>query len=51
MAADNKISMPSGMGGITRYFEEYTSKFQFKPIHVITMILILIAFEIGIRLI
>jgi preprotein translocase subunit Sec61beta len=51
MAADNKISLPSGMGGITRYFDEYTGKLQLTPTHVIVLIFLLIAFEVGIRLI
>jgi len=45
-----KISMPAGMGGLTRYFEEYKSKIQLKPSYVILMIILLIAFEVGIRL-
>ncbi len=27
--------MPSGIGGIVRYFDEYKSKIVFKPAHVI----------------
>ena len=33
--ADNRISMPSGMGGLVRYFDEYKSKIEFKPGHII----------------
>ena len=39
---DNKISMPSGMGGLMRYFDEYTSKIQLKPAYVILLVLIII---------
>jgi len=35
--AQDKISMPSGMGGLVRYFDEYKSKLRFKPGHVIIM--------------
>jgi len=48
--ADNQIHMPSGMGGITRYFDEYTSKIQIKPATVIILIAAVIVFEIVIRL-
>lgn len=34
---DNKINMPAGMGGLTRYFDEYKSKIAFKPEHVIVV--------------
>ena len=44
--ADNKIHMPSGMGGLTRYFGEYSSKFQLKPGHVIVLVVIIIIIEI-----
>jgi len=43
MAEDGKISMPSGMGGLMRYFDEYKSKIQMKPAYVIALVAILIA--------
>ena len=42
--ADNMISMPSGMGGLMRYNEEYKSKFMLKPAHVITFIIAILVF-------
>ena len=33
--AQDKISMPSGIGGLVRYFDEYKSKITFKPGHII----------------
>jgi len=45
----DQISMPSGMGGLTRYFEEFQSKIQLKPSYIILLIVLFIAFEIGIR--
>lgn len=41
-----KIQMPSGMGGLVRYFDDYKSKIEFKPIIVIVMIVIAIILEI-----
>ena len=35
--AQDKISMPSGMGGLMRYFDEYKSKIRIKPGHIIIM--------------
>jgi len=50
--AQDKISMPSGIGGLVRYFDEYKSKIRFKPSHIvvisiIVMILILILHSKG----
>ncbi len=33
----DKIQMPSGMGGLVRYFDEYKSKITLKPGHVIIL--------------
>ncbi len=33
--------MPSGMGGLTRYFEDYKSKIQISPGHVIVLTIII----------
>ncbi|HLG23369.1 MAG TPA: preprotein translocase subunit Sec61beta [Candidatus Nanoarchaeia archaeon] len=35
--AQDRISMPSGMGGLVRYFDEYKSKIKFKPGHIIIL--------------
>jgi len=37
MAKDNKINMPSGMGGLMRYFDEYKSKIEMSPGQVIIL--------------
>ncbi|MEK6932721.1 MAG: preprotein translocase subunit Sec61beta [Nanoarchaeota archaeon] len=44
--ADNKINMPSGMGGLVRYFDDYKSKIEFKPEHVVAAVVIVIIAEI-----
>ncbi|MBU1245698.1 MAG: preprotein translocase subunit Sec61beta [Nanoarchaeota archaeon] len=41
-----KMQMPSGMGGLVRYFDDYKSKIEFKPIIVIVMIIVAIILEI-----
>lgn len=46
MADEGKIQMPSTMGGIVRYFDDYKSKIQFKPGHVVLLAAIVIIAEI-----
>ncbi len=38
----DKIRMPSGIGGLVRYFDEYKSKIALKPGHVIILCVIVI---------
>lgn len=42
--ADNRINMPSGLGGLVRYDEEAGSKFKLKPVHVVALIIISVLF-------
>ena len=42
----DKISMPSGMGGLMRYFDEYKSKIKIKPGHIIVMVLVVMVIMI-----
>ena len=44
-------NMPAGFGGLMRYKEEYDSKFKFGPGVVVAMIIAVIAFVAGLRLI
>ena len=44
--ANNKINLPSGFGGLTRFSEEYSSKFTLKPVHVIGLVVLIIAFRV-----
>ena len=43
MARDDKMQMPSSGAGITRYFDDYKSKLQLKPAHVLVLAAIIIA--------
>ncbi len=45
MANQNRISMPSGMGGLVRYFDEYKSRFRLSPGNVIILIVIVVLIE------
>ena len=40
--ANDRVSMPSGMGGLVRYFDEYKSKIKFKPGHIIVLCIVVI---------
>jgi preprotein translocase subunit Sec61beta len=44
--ADDRISMPSGIGGLVRYFDEYKSKIEFKPGHIIILCIVVIVIMI-----
>ena len=44
--ADEKVSMPSGIGGLVRYFDEYKSKIKFKPGFIVILVIIVIVIEL-----
>jgi preprotein translocase subunit Sec61beta len=48
--ADSGVNVPSGMGGLTRFKEEYQSKFNLKPTHVIAFVISLVVFRIALQL-
>jgi len=41
----------AGFGGLTRFSEEYNSKFKFGPGAVVAMIIAVIAFVVGLRMV
>jgi preprotein translocase subunit Sec61beta len=47
--AENKINMPAGFGGLTRFSEEYASKINLKPTHVIVFVVLIIIFRISLN--
>lgn len=49
--ADNPISLPGGYGGLTRFSEEYESRFNLKPTHVIVMVVLIILFRVSLTFI
>jgi preprotein translocase subunit Sec61beta len=46
MGRSDKMSMPSSGAGITRYFDDYRSKIEFKPGHIIVLVCIVIVIEL-----
>jgi len=50
MARQDKIQMPSSGAGITRYFDDYKSKIEFKPEHVVFLSILIIIIIIVLHL-
>jgi len=44
--AKQNISMPSGSGGLMRYFDEYKSNIRIKPGHMIVLCIVVIVIMI-----
>ena len=49
MAKDDKVYMPSGMGGLIRYSEEEEEVIKLKPTHVIIISASIVVLELAIR--
>ncbi len=47
MAQQNQVQMPGGFGGLMRFSEEYSSKFNLKPTHIIVFIILIIIFRFS----
>ncbi len=43
--AEDKINIPSGMGGLVRYFDDFKSKLELKPEYVLGAIIVVILLE------
>jgi preprotein translocase subunit Sec61beta len=41
MADKNRVSMPASTAGLTRYFEDYRSKIELKPVYVLVLALLI----------
>jgi len=48
--ASDKLRLPSGGGGLVRYFDEYKSKFEIRPIYVILFIILIVLLELVLHL-
>jgi preprotein translocase subunit Sec61beta len=49
--ASDKITMPTSSAGITRYFDDYKSKIEFKPAHIIVLTVLVIILEIVLSMV
>jgi len=45
--ADSGVNIPSGMGGLVKFKEEYESKFNLKPVHIVIFVILLVIFRIA----
>ena len=45
-----EMNMPSGFGGLTRYNEEYPSKFKIKPATVILLVILVVGIVIALNI-
>jgi preprotein translocase subunit Sec61beta len=48
--ANQGLNVPSGMGGLMRYNEEYKSNFMLKPAHVILFLIATIALTFFLKI-
>ncbi len=48
--AKDQVKLPSGMGGLVQYYDEYKSKIEFKPGTVILFIILVILIEVLLHL-
>jgi preprotein translocase subunit Sec61beta len=48
--ADKKVHMPTSTAGLTRYFEDYKSKLEFKPGTVIILAVIVVLITIVLHI-
>jgi len=49
--AETNVNLPGGFGGLTRFNEEYSSKFNLKPTHIIMFIVLIVIFRISLDMI
>jgi preprotein translocase subunit Sec61beta len=45
--ADSGVNIPSGFGGLVKFKEEYQSKFNLKPMHVVVFIILIVVFRVA----
>ncbi len=48
--ADSGMNVPSGMGGLVKFKEEYESKFNLKPTHVVVFVILIVLFRIVLQI-
>lgn len=49
MGKDSGVNLPGGFGGLVRFNEEYESKIQIKPAHVIVFVVLIIVFVLTLN--
>ncbi|MCK5608796.1 preprotein translocase subunit Sec61beta [Candidatus Pacearchaeota archaeon] len=51
MAENSSVNLPGGFGGLMRYNEEYASRFNLKPTHVILFVVLIVALRVALPII
>ncbi|MDD5012281.1 MAG: preprotein translocase subunit Sec61beta [Candidatus Nanoarchaeia archaeon] len=41
------VNVPSGMGGLVKFKEEYESKFNLKPTHIVVFVILIVVFRVA----
>ena len=49
MARNDRVQMPSSGGGLIRYFDDYRSKIELKPGHVLVLIAVVVILVIALH--
>ena len=47
--AQQGVNLPSGMGGLMRYNEEYKSSIKLNPAHVVILIILIITLVVSLK--
>ena len=50
MARNDRVMMPTSGAGLTRYFDDYKSKIEIKPGHVIIIVAVVLVIELILHL-
>jgi preprotein translocase subunit Sec61beta len=50
MADNGKINMPSGMGGLVRFDEEFQSRFMISPAQAMGFVVVVLIFTIALKI-
>lgn len=48
--ANGDVNVPSGFGGLVKFKEEYDSKFNLKPTHVVAFVISLVIFRVALQI-
>ena len=48
--ADSGVNVPSGFGGLVKFKEEYESKFNLKPVHIVLFVILIVVFRIALQI-
>ena len=50
MARPDRVQIPASQGGIMRYFDDYRSRIEFKPGHIIVLAIVVVIIEMFLHI-